>query len=32
MSKKRDLKIVLLDILDEIERIRRFTKGIKNYF
>jgi len=31
MSKKRDLKIVLLDILDEIERIRRFTKGIKNY-
>ena len=31
MSKKRDLKIVLLDILDEIEHIKRFTNGIENF-
>ena len=30
MSKKRDLKIVLEDILEEINRIRKFTQEIKD--
>ena len=31
MSKKRDIKLYLEDILDEIERIRRFVKDIKSF-
>lgn len=31
MSKRRNLKIILEDILEEINRIKRFTEGIENY-
>ncbi|MCM8784839.1 MAG: DUF86 domain-containing protein [Candidatus Omnitrophica bacterium] len=31
MSKKRDAKLYLQDILDEIERIQRFVKDINNF-
>ena len=31
MSKKRSLKPYLEDILEEIQRIKRFTKGVVNY-
>lgn len=31
MSKKRVLKVILEDIIEEIERIKRFTQGIEEY-
>lgn len=31
MSKKRDVKLYFQDILDEIERIKRFVRGIDNF-
>jgi len=31
MSKKRILKVILEDIIEEIERVRKFTQGIENY-
>jgi len=31
MSKKRILKVILEDIIEEIERIKRFTQGIEEY-
>ncbi|HOM65326.1 MAG TPA: DUF86 domain-containing protein [Ignavibacteriales bacterium] len=31
MSKKRTLKIILQDIIEEIERIKKFTHGIEKY-
>jgi uncharacterized protein with HEPN domain len=31
MSKKRTLKVILEDIIEEIERIKRFTQGIEKY-
>jgi uncharacterized protein with HEPN domain len=31
MSKKRILKVILEDILEEIDRIKKFTQGIEKY-
>jgi uncharacterized protein with HEPN domain len=31
MSKKRILKVILEDIIEEIERIKKFTQGIEKY-
>jgi uncharacterized protein with HEPN domain len=31
MSKKRSLKLYLEDIFEEIQRIKRFTEGVRNY-
>ena len=31
MSKRRDFKVVLEDIIEEINRINRFTQGIKDF-
>jgi len=31
MSKKRILKVIFEDILEEIDRIKKFTQGIEKY-